>query len=119
MFGKECEVMRVLVVLAPRSYREALAFSLRSHRPDDEMRIAAPDTMVREVNAFEPHLVVSNDVSPEELGVSVPSWVTIWFHDSLNATVAIDGQARRLIHDIATEDLLSILDETERSVLRG
>ena len=36
--------MRVLVVLTPLMYREAIAHSLRQHRPALDLRIAAPET---------------------------------------------------------------------------
>jgi hypothetical protein len=53
--------MRVLVVLTPLMYREAIAHSLRQHRPALEVRIAAPEAAEEKLKAFAPHLLVHND----------------------------------------------------------
>lgn len=108
------QLVRILVATAPLSYREVFAFSLQSQRPRAEVRIAHPDCLHQEVESFGPHLVVCNDTGPEQVRRSVPSWVTIWFHDSLDATISVDGQDPRLVQDIGTDELLAIIDETER-----
>ena len=109
--------MRILVAIAPRSYREALALSLQRHRPNAEVRIATPAVLDREVERFEPHVVVCNDGVTEKVRKSVPSWVEIMFHDSLNANVSVDARTST-VEDIATDDLLAVVDETEELVLR-
>jgi hypothetical protein len=53
--------MRVLITLTPSMYREAVAHSVRQHRPGLEVRIAPPEAVEQEVRAFEPHLLVRND----------------------------------------------------------
>lgn len=112
--------MRILVALAPTMYRETLAHVLRRDRPDDDVQVADPDSLDREASSFRPHLIVSNDDAPELLGVSVPSsWVVIRYHDSLSASVFVDGQDTRLVQDIAIEDLLGVIDETRRLVVGG
>ena len=50
--------MRVLVVLTPLMYREAIAHSLRQHRSALEVRIAAPEAAEEELRSFAPHLLV-------------------------------------------------------------
>jgi hypothetical protein len=109
--------MRILVALAPTMYRETLAHSLRRYRPDDEVRLAEPQALGREASSFRPHLIVCNDDAPEVREVSVPSWVVIRYHDSLSASVFLEGQDTRLIQDIAIEDLLGVVEETQRLVL--
>jgi hypothetical protein len=52
--------MRVLVVLTPLMYREAIAHSLSQNRPHLEVRIAAPEA-VEELRSFAPHLLVHTD----------------------------------------------------------
>jgi thiamine phosphate synthase YjbQ (UPF0047 family) len=61
--------------------------------------------------------MVCNDNAPD-VGeeVSVPSWVVIRYHDHLSASVFIDGQDPRLVQDMAIEDLLGVVEETQRLV---
>jgi hypothetical protein len=109
--------MRILVTVAPKMYRETLAHLLRTDRPDDDVRLADPQALDREASSFGPHLVVCNDNAPEvREGVSVPSWVVIRFHDHLSASVFIGDQDPRLIQDIAIEDLIWVVEETQRLV---
>ena len=110
--------MRILLALAPTMYRETLAHALRRDRPDDEVRLADPQALDREASSFRPHLIVCNDDTSEVREVSVPSWVVIRYHDSLSASVFLEGQDTRLIQDIALEDLLAVVEETQRLVLR-
>jgi hypothetical protein len=99
-------------------YRETLAHSLRTDRPDDEVRLAYPQALDGEASSFRPHLIVCNDNVSEVREVSVPSWVVIRYHDNLSASVFLEGQDPRLIQDIAIEDLLWVVEETQRLVLR-
>jgi len=106
--------MRILVAVTPKMYRETLAHILRRDRPDD-VRLADPQALDREAASFRPHLVVCNDNASEvREEVSVPSWVVIRYHDHLSASVFIDGQDPRLIQDIAIEDLIWVVEETQR-----
>jgi hypothetical protein len=109
--------MRILLALAPTMYRQTLAHSLRRDRPDDDVHLADPQALDREASSFRPHLIVCNEDTPEVREVSVPSWVVIRYHDSLSASVFIEGQDTRLIQDISIEDLLGVVQETQRLVL--
>ena len=114
--------MRILVAVAPTMYRETLANVLRTDRPDDVVYVADPKALDRETSSFRPHLIVCTDSASEALEVrevSVPSWVVIRYHDSLSASVFVEGQGTRLIQDIALEDLLGVAEETQRLVLGG
>jgi hypothetical protein len=108
--------MRILVAVAPTMYRETLAHIIRSDRPDDDVRLADPHYLDREAASFRPHLIVCNDDAPEVRGVSVPSWVVIRYHDSLSASVFLDGQDPRLVQDMTMEDLSWVVNETQRLV---
>ena len=109
--------MRVLVSIAPLSYREAVALSLTRHRPHLETRIAPPEGLDREVGSFEPHLVVCNEVT-QTVRENVPSWVQILLENGLDAVVSVNGQSLE-VHDISMEDLLGVVDETEEMASRG
>ncbi len=111
--------MRILVAVAPTMYRETLAHVIRRDRPDDDdVRLADPQALDQEASSFRPHLIVCTDNVPEVRGVSVPSWVVIRYHDHLSASVFLEGQEPRLVQDIAIEDLLGVVEETQRLVLR-
>ncbi len=111
--------MRILIAVAPTMYRETLAHILRINRRNDDVRLAEPDALDREASSFRPHMILCSDTASEVQEVSVPSWVVIRYQDSLSASVFLDGQDPRLIQDIAIEDLLGVLEETQRLVLRG
>ena len=111
--------MRILLAVAPKMYRETIANVLRTERPnDDEVRLADPQALDKEASSFRPHLIVCNDNASEVRDVSVPSWVVIRYHDHLSASVFLDGQDARLIQDIEIEDLLGVVEETQRLVMR-
>lgn len=111
--------MRILVAVAPTMYRETIAHILKIDRPDDDVRLANPQALDREATSFRPHLIVCNDSASEVREVSVPSWVVIRYQDSLNASVFLEGQDTRLFQDIAIEDLIGVVEETQRLVLGG
>jgi hypothetical protein len=115
--GGSKQIVRVLVSIAPLSYREAVALSLTKHRPHLETRIVPPEDLDQEAESFEPHLVVCNEVT-QTVRENVPSWVQILLEDGLDAVVSVNGQSLE-VHDISTEDLLGALDETEEMVSRG
>jgi hypothetical protein len=112
--------MRILIAVSPTMYRETLAHVLRRDRPDDDVRFADPHALAREASSFRPNLIVSNDDAEEVGTVNAPSsWVVIRYHDHLSASVFVDGQDPRLVQDIAIEDLLGVVEETRRLVVRG
>ncbi len=109
--------MRILVAVAPTMYRETLAHAIGKDRPNDEVRIADPQALDREAASFGPHLIVcSDDASQVREEVSAPSWIVIRYHDSMSASVFLDGQDTRLIQDMAIEELLGVVEETQRLV---
>jgi hypothetical protein len=110
--------MRILIAVAPTMYRETLAHIIQKDRPNDEVRFTDPQILGREALSFRPHLIVCNDDASEVREVNVPSWVVIRYHDSLNASVFLDRQDTRLIQDIETEDLIGVIEETQRLVMR-
>jgi hypothetical protein len=110
--------MRILVAVAPTMYRETLAHILRRDRPDDDVRLVDPQALDREAFSFGPHLIVCNDNASEVRGVSVPSWVVIRYQDHLSASVFVEGQDPRLVQDISIEDMLGVVDETQRLLVR-
>ena len=109
--------MRILVAVAPIMYRQTLAHVIRRDRPGDEVHLADPQALDWEASSFGPHLIVCTDNAPD-VGeeVSVPSWVVIRYHDSLSASVFFDGQDPRLVQDMSLEDLIGVVEETQKLV---
>jgi hypothetical protein len=67
-------MVRVLITVEPRMYREALALAVQSHRPGAEVLLVAEGAMDGQVDGFAPHVLVRNDGDggvPEELLESV------------------------------------------------
>jgi hypothetical protein len=104
--------MRVLVVLTPLMYREAIAYSLRQQRPALDLRIAAPEVAEKYLKAFAPHLLVHNDTDGLERAAleRVPSWVEIGYSDSMDAWISSEGHLNKY-EDISTDILLGVVDE--------
>jgi|SRR5215204_1862855 len=104
--------MRVLVVLTPLMYREAIAHSLRQHRSALEVRIAAPEVAEENLKVFAPHLLLHDDTYGLERAAleSVPSWVEIGYSDSMDAWIYSGGHLKKY-EDISTDILLGVVDE--------
>jgi hypothetical protein len=100
-------VVRVLVTVEPRIYREAVARSILRASPGAEVRVVPPGDAEGEVALFRPDLLVHNDTA----GIAgaalagVPCRVEMLYSDSMDARVTADGVATRL-RDMSTEDLL-------------
>jgi hypothetical protein len=105
--------MRVLVTVSPRIYREAVAFSLQSSRPDIEVRAASPKDAELELAGFRPHLLVHNDIDglgSEAMG-SVLCRVEVPYSNGMDARVRT-GENVSQVPDMSTEDLLRTVDVT-------
>ena len=111
--------MRVLVALTPLMYREAIAHSLRQHRPHLDLRIAAPETADEDLRSFAPHLLVHNDTDGIERAAleSVASWVEIGYSDSMDAWI-YSGEYLAKYEDISTDILLGVVDEVAEQLRR-
>ena len=113
-------MMRVLVALSPRMYREAVALSIHRNRPGlVDVRLAPPEAAEAELAAFRPHLLVHND--PRAIGRSealpipdaaletVPHRLAVLYSDGMDAHLSADGRLTEL-RDASTEDLLRAVD---------
>jgi hypothetical protein len=104
-------MIRVLVALSPRMYRQAIALSIHRNRPGLDVRVAPLEEAERELAAFRPHLLVHNDTAPIPEGSldGVPWRVEVLYSDSMNARVRADGTVSEA-YDMSTEDLLRAVD---------
>jgi hypothetical protein len=105
--------MRVLVVLTPLMYREAIAHSLRQHRPHLEVRIAAPEAAEEELRSFAPHLLVHTDTDGLEPAAleRVPCWVQIGYSSGSMDVRTYSGGHLEKYEDMSTDILLGVVDE--------
>jgi hypothetical protein len=104
-------MIRVLVALSPRMYRQVVALSIHRNRPGFDVRAATPEEAGREIAGFHPQLLVHNDTAPILEGVlaGVPCRVEVLYSDSMNARVRADGTVSEA-YDMSTEDLLRAVD---------
>src|SRR3712207_1869613 len=105
-------MIRVLISLSPRMYREAIALSIHRNRPGLDVRSAPPDDAERELAAFTPHLLVHNDNAPipEAALAAVPYRVEVLYTDSMHARTHVCGRAEE-VGDIGFGGLLGVVDE--------
>jgi hypothetical protein len=109
-------MVRVLITLEPRMYREAIAGALRRSRPDSEVMIAAEVSLNGQVHDFAPHVFVRSDSGSEvpegPLG-SVVCRVEVLYTDHMGVRVSVVGGRSYTIEDASMDDLISIVDEVE------
>ena len=111
---RSVRIVRILVAVEPRMYREVIALSLHQHRPDAEVLICPPESLEGEIGRFGPHLLVLDDnggTAPDGLS-EVLYRVEILLGAGMDARISVDGRARE-VKDIGTEDLLAVVDEAE------
>ena len=108
--------MRILVTVSPRMYREAIALSIRSHRPDFEVLIAPPWPLDGRAERFGPHVLVHDadeaGLPPALAGGGVVCRVRVLLADQVHATIEMAGEATE-VRDACLEDLFGALEEAE------
>ena len=73
--GAKMPTPRVLISIEPGMYAEALAFSVRKHRPHAEVSLLDPsEDLAAEARRARPHLIVSNRVPPEARAGTASGW---------------------------------------------
>jgi hypothetical protein len=111
-------MVRVLVTVEPRMYREAIAFAVQRNRPKAEVMLVPQEVMDGQVKEFAPHVLVRNDFDravPEELLSSVVCRMEVLYTDGMAARVSVGGSTYT-IEDATMEDLLSLVEEAEELV---
>ena len=109
-------MIRVLVTLVPRMYRQAVALSIQRNRPGlVDVRLAPPEAAEAELASFRPHLLVHNDARgelvpiPEAALEAVPYRLEVLYSDSMDVRLSADGRLTE-VRDASTEDLLGAVD---------
>jgi hypothetical protein len=108
-------ILRILLTITPRLYREVLALSIHRRYPDFEVMLAPPWSLNGEAERFEPHVLVQ-DYEEEGLPPAVPDGVLCRIRllkaDCIDATIEVDGTSSE-VHDACLEDLFGMLDKAE------
>jgi hypothetical protein len=108
-------LVRILVTISPRLYREVLALSIHRRRPDFEVLLAPPWPLDGRAERFGPHVLVQDAEEaglPPALAEGVLCRVRILLADRVDAKIELDGPASE-VHDVCLEDLFEVLEETE------
>ena len=108
-------MVRVLVTVEPRMYREAIALYVQRNRPEAEVMLVPEEVLDGQVKDFAPHVLVRNDSDraiPEGLLSSVVCRIEVLYTDGMAARVSV-GASSYTIEDVSMEDLLSLVDEAE------
>ena len=109
--------MVVIFAIEPRSYRQVMGAALRSMRPHIEVVVLEPDTLEAGISRLEPHLVFAN--TPHASSPSVwPAWVEFRPYEEPPARASLAGRSWEL-SEVDLNDLLSIVDQTEKLVPTG
>ena len=112
--------MRALIVYedSHRSYGEAMVGAVRASRPDlEEVALAHLRDLEAELERFDPHLVVSSRPNTLNPGARA-AWVLLSDDPDEPSQVCIDGRHRRM-QNPGLEEMLEIIDETEKLVRTG
>ena len=108
-------MVRVLVTVEPRMYREAIALALQRASPHSEVMLAPENVLDGQVGEFAPHVLVRNDSDREipegQLGSVVLS-VEVLYTDGMSARISV-GARSYTIEDATMDDLISLVDEAE------
>jgi len=92
---------------------------LKRLRPDTKVMLVPEYVLDGQVEDFRPHVLVRNDSDgaiPEWLLGEVLCRVEVLYTDSMDTRISMEGRSYT-IEDTSFEDLLSLLDETEKLVL--
>jgi hypothetical protein len=112
-------MIRVLVILSPRMYREAVALSVQRNRPGlVEVRLVPPEAEAERAS-FRPHLLIHDDTRgdprrgsapiPEAALETVPHRIEVLYSDSMDVRISADGRLTE-VRDASTDDLLGAVD---------
>jgi hypothetical protein len=110
---------RGLVAIEPRSYREVIGSALQHLRPHIAVLIVEPEELVEEVARLGPELVICS-TSNTRMGSNRHSWVS-WIeyrpYEETASRISV-GSKNWELENVRFEDLLSVVDQTEKLVQR-
>jgi hypothetical protein len=106
-------VVRVLVALELRTYREAIARALQHSRPRAAISISDPEDLDSEMERLEPHVVICSQ-STQPVRDGALCWVKmLMVGEELRAIVSVKGQASTIVPNIELAQLEALIDRAE------
>ena len=110
--------MQVLVAIEPGLYRQVIGEAIRTLRPHVEVCVLEPDTLEDEVGRTEPDLVFASRPYSYRVPNKRTAWVEFLPYEHPPARICLAGR-RWELETVGLDDLLSIVDETEKLVRTG
>ncbi len=112
MTAQSTAKVRILIAIEPRSYREVIGEAIQSLRPHLKVLVVEPDDLLEELARLDPELVICGQ--PES---TVPDGKNVWVeyrpYAEPAARISMSGRYREL-SEVELDDLLSVIDETEK-----
>ncbi len=104
--------MRILIMVSPLMYREALALAIHQRHSDFEVLLGAPESLDGEAESFRPHLLVRNDTDGAHMDLLTGTlcWIEILYSNSMHARISLEGEVWE-IENISIENLLGIVEK--------
>ena len=111
--------MRVLVAYEndKRIYRDAVTLGIQHARPHVEITVVDLQTLEEGVARFAPHLVIcSPSIRVNPATICSSAWVVLSPYPERPSKICVEGERRELLNP-SLEDLIAVVDETERLVI--
>jgi hypothetical protein len=110
-------LVRILITITPRIYREVLALCIHRRRPDLEVLLAPAWPLDGRAERFEPHVLVQDadeaGLPPALAGGVVCRVQILKKPERIEAAIELDGTTTEL-RDASLEELFVALEEAER-----
>jgi hypothetical protein len=108
---------KVLVAMEPRAYRTTFGSAIQALRPHVEVTVLEPEELEAQIAFLEPDLVISDLPKPVASDART-GWMEYCPNDETPARVCVGGRCER-IEDPGLDDLLSVVDQADRSAGSG
>ena len=106
-------VVRALVALEPRTYREAIASALRASCPLAVISISDPEDLDLKMERLEPHVVFCSQIV-QPVRDEVLCWAEVFIvGEELLTIVSVKGLASKILPDIHLAELEALIDSAE------
>jgi hypothetical protein len=107
------KVVRVLVALEWRTYREAIARALHYSHPQAAVNVSDPEELDSEMDRLEPHVVICSQ-STQQVRDGALCWVKMLIvGEELRAVVSVRGLPSTIVPNIQLAELGALIDRAE------
>jgi hypothetical protein len=106
-------MIRVLVTLELRTYREMIARALQYSRPQAAVSVSPPDDLDSEMERLEPHVVICSQSTQLVRDGALCCVEMLIVGQNLRAIVSIKGVDSTIVPNINLAELEGLIDRTE------